>query len=462
MKNHAALRFFLLVWLAGFSLSVQAADRLQEFPLQVPLRLEDEGPWYRLKLPMSVQLASRHADLRDLRVFNAAGETLAYALVASQAGRENTLETHKVRSFPLYADASNDRAPAGVDVRVRRDVDGTLVEVTTELQDQIPSRDKIRRGWLLDCSGIDRPLERLVLNWDGVEGFQRFTIEASDDLERWRSWGEGGVARLRFAADRIERREVRLPGRQANYLRLLWKQPYQAPELAEVLLQSSTTNQRPTPIIWTDPLAARQISEYAYVWELPLALPVIRLRMPMQQNNRLLPVTLQSRIDPKQKWQPLSRGLLYRVDQQNEVLLQHELDLPDWSRFKELKLTVDPRGGGLGGQLPALQFGLRGTELVFLARGEQPYTLAVGKPDVQSAQLPLATLMPGMQDQNIDGLPQVKLIWTDAETMTMSPATATPSHWDWKRIGLWVVLLLGVGLLVLMAWSLLRSSKAKT
>jgi hypothetical protein len=54
------------------------------------------------------------------------------------------------------------------------------------------------------------------------------------------------------------------------------------------------------------------------------------------------------------------------------------------------------------------------------------------------------------------------LIWTDAETMTMSPATATPSHWDWKRIGLWVVLLLGVGLLVLMAWSLLRSSKAKT
>jgi hypothetical protein len=30
---------------------------------------------------------------------------------------------------------------------------------------------------------------------------------------------------------------------------------------------------------------------------------------------------------------------------------------------------------------------------------------------------------------------------------------------DWQRIGLWAVLLAGVGLLVLMAWSLLRSNK---
>jgi hypothetical protein len=171
----------------------------------------------------------------------------------------------------------------------------------------------------------------------------------------------------------------------------------------------------------------------------------------------LLPVTLQSRIDSKQKWQPLSRGLLYRVKRQDKELLQDELDLAGRSPIKELKLTIDPRGGGLGGQVPILQFGIRSTELVFLARGEQPYILAVGKRDARSAQLPLATLMPGLQDENIDQLPQAKLTWTDAETIRMTQSPAKPSQWDWKRIGLWSVLLLGVGLLVLMAWRLLRT-----
>ena len=32
--------------------------------------------------------------------------------------------------------------------------------------------------------------------------------------------------------------------------------------------------------------------------------------------------------------------------------------------------------------------------------------------------------------------------------------------WDWQRLGLWAVLLAGVGLLVLMAWSLLRARPA--
>jgi hypothetical protein len=40
----------------------------------------------------------------------------------------------------------------------------------------------------------------------------------------------------------------------------------------------------------------------------------------------------------------------------------------------------------------------------------------------------------------------------------VTSVTAGP---DWKRIGLWAVLLLGVGLLVLMALSVLRNAPAK-
>ena len=377
--------------------------------------------------------------------------------MAARSQQEQILETHEVHGFPLYGEASPGSA-SPVDVRVRRDADGTLFEVSAETQDPNPPSDRVRRGWLLDCSRIDRPLHRLVLDWDGLEGFQRFTVEASDDLDHWRSWGEGEVTRLRFGGEQIEQREVRLPDRRASYLRLLWKLPDQAPELREVLLQSSTTSQRPAPIIWTDALPARQVAEYAYVWGLPLSLPVERLRLPLRQGNLLVPVTLQARLDPKQKWRPLSQGLFYRVTYQGKDLLQEELDLPGWSRFKELKLTIDPRGGGLGGQAPALQFGVRGTELVFLARGEQPYTLAVGKPDAKSAQLPLATLKPGLEAGDLEQLPGARLAWTKASVTPPGPSPATHGM-DWQRIGLWAVLLTGVGLLVLMAWSLLRSNE---
>jgi hypothetical protein len=457
MNAVGLLRALLLFLLAEFSATLPAADQPREFPLQVPLELEGAGPWFRLSVPMRVQLASRHADLRDLRVFNAAGETLAYSLVAARSQEEQTLETHEVHGFPLYAEASAGGIPR-VDARVRRNADGTLMEMSAETQEVDPSVDRVRRGWVLDCSRIDRPLHRVVLDWVGLDGFQRFTIEASDDLDHWDSWGEGEVTRLRFGGEQIEQREVRLPDRRASYLRLLWKLPDQAPELREVLLQSSTIDRRPAPIVWTDALPARQIAEHAYVWELPLALPVERLRLPLQQGNLLVPVTLKSRLDPKQKWRLLSQGLFYRVTHQGKDLLQEELDLPGWSRFKELKLTIDPRGGGLGGQSPTLQFGVRGSELVFLARGEQPYTLAVGKPDAESAQLPLATLKPGLEDGDLEQLPQAGLAWTKANVTPPGPSPATHGM-DWQRIGLWAVLLTGVGLLVLMAWSLLRSNK---
>ncbi len=69
-------------WLAVLGcclvLSAQAGESVANFATQVPLTLSGEGPWYRLDLPLAVQLHARQADLADVRVFNAAGEAQAY------------------------------------------------------------------------------------------------------------------------------------------------------------------------------------------------------------------------------------------------------------------------------------------------------------------------------------------------------------------------------------------------
>lgn len=63
----------------------------------------------------------------------------------------------------------------------------------------------------------------------------------------------------------------------------------------------------------------------------------------------------------------MSSGLLYRLTQNGQDVLQNELQLPGQA-VAQLKLDVDERGGGLGVEAPTLSFAVRATQLVFLAR----------------------------------------------------------------------------------------------
>ncbi|WP_442963744.1 DUF3999 family protein, partial [Pseudomonas sp. MF6768] len=107
------------------ALSASAAEGPADFTAQVPLTVSGEGPWYRLELPLAVQLSARQADFSDLRVFNAAGEPQAYALVRQSPASANNLA--RLKGFPLYAaDNASDSVPS---VRVQSSATGTLVQV---------------------------------------------------------------------------------------------------------------------------------------------------------------------------------------------------------------------------------------------------------------------------------------------------------------------------------------------
>lgn len=433
-----------------------AQESIADYHTRVPLELSGEGPWYRLELPMALHLRAQYADLRDLRVFNSEGQAQAYALTLGRAQQQSSVRQTAVKWFPLRGRMNaGSEAPS---IRVQRSTSGTLVEVG---ETPSASADEVLRGWLLDASAIDAPLEQLQLDWSSdSEGFQRFSIEASDDLQHWQRWADGQVARLSFADEQLEQRSVRLPGQRARYLRLLWLAPQQAPQLLAAELSSSTSQEVPAPMAWSAELAPSSAKAGEYSWELPLPLPLERLKVSLPQINTLAPVTLYGRRDGKVQWQLLSRGLLYRLPQEGKESLQDELDLYG-TPVQQLKLVVDERGGGLGTEAPQISVGLRATELVFLARGTPPYQLALGNSAAKAANLPLSTLIPGYEPARLSQLGVARAaVAPGAETQELSTATA-PAGLEWKRIGLWAVLLLGVGVLVLMALSLLRSVPGK-
>jgi hypothetical protein len=422
----------------GVSLSLSAQEQPADFTTQVPLSVSGDGPWYRLELPLSVQLNARQTDLSDVRVFNAAGQVQAYALAREPAQTRENRTLTDVKWFPLYNSAdSTERAPS---VRVQSSANGTLVEV--QPSSQLEAGEEVLRGWLLDASGIKAPLQQLVLDWTSErDGFQRFSIEASDDLQHWQSWGEGQVARLTFADERVEQHEVGLPGQSARYLRLLWTSPQSAPALTSAQLESASTRSLPLPLVWSQPLAGSSAKAGEYTWQLPMGLNVERVQVELSQPNSL------------------GSGLLYRLTQNGQDVVQNELQLPGQT-VQQLKLVVDERGGGLGAEAPTLKFAVRSTQLVFLARGSGPYTLALGNATVKAASLPLSTLIPDYSAQKLATLGKATVDGGAVVASTSTVTTTATTGTNWKKFGLWAVLLLSVLFLAAMAFSLLRKPLA--
>jgi len=446
----------LMALLLVLATPVLAVEKAEDFAWQATLQTPVAGPWFQLDLPLPALLAARHNDLRDLRVQNAQGQFLAYSLLQPAAEYRQAEQSHGVRWFPLQAEQATTGLPPGL--RIESSSTGTLVEVqpaTTSGSQPLP-----RQGWLLDASAIQAPLVRLSLDWDGTEGFQRFAVESSDDLQHWQAVGDYQVARLSFAGDRIEQREIKLPALRSRYLRLLWRSPAVAPELSAVQLVSVQEGYVEPPLLWSEPLPAQPLDAQSYQWQLPRALPVQALRLPLSDANSLVPVRVQGRVDTTRPWAAVAQGVLYRLPQQGREVREEELRLPGWP-LSELRVQVDARGGGFS-SAPQLQYALSGQRLVFLARGEGPYRLLLGNAKAAPVELPLATLMPGYSSEQLRELPKATLLLPAAQAapeQTQSGAVAGEAQADWQRLALWAVLLAGVLLLGGMAYSLLRPRK---
>lgn len=449
-------------WLAVIGLCTALAAHAQESPAdfttQVPLRLSGEGPWYRLSLPLDIQLKAQQTDLSDVRVFNAAGEAQPYSLTQEQTRVSASQKYSEVKGFPLYDSA--DANSTVQNIQVQSNSNGTLVQI--EPSSQHDTTTQVRRGWLLDASAINDPLQQLTLDWSSdSDGFQQFSIEASNDLQHWQAWGEGQVARLAFAGEQIEQQEVALPGRQARYLRLQWKTPQQAPVLTSARIKSSNLGTVIQPLAWSAPLAGSSSKNGEYSWQLPKALKVEQVQVQLSQTNSLAPVTLSGRLTSNSPWQILAGGSLYRLSLNGQEVLKDQLQLSGQT-VQQLRLIVDERGG-LGSDAPTIRYAIHPAQLVFLARGAGPYSLALGNTKAKALDLPLSTLVPDYKPERLDSLGQAKV--EDEALVTRAKPAVEPSvqtDTNWKKIGLWAVLLLGVLFLGAMAYSLLRNPPSKS
>jgi hypothetical protein len=522
------MKFAAALFAAGMSLAASAAENIADYAYQAEIELSGKAAWYRAEIPAAVQWQAAHADLRDLRVFDASGGSIPFALTRQETRHFQERRETTARLFPLYSSetSSGARLPDSQfmrdsGLRLKRDSNGAVeIEI---IPAQPPDRvvptpsGKVLRGWLLDMGAADFAPERLILDWHGEqEGFFPFTIEGSDDLEHWRDWGKGQIVQLNFAGQSIAHHEVRLPQRKASYLRLLWPDARQAAGVRGARLVGAVTGVESAPVVWSQPLTGEVVAEGEgeFVWQFPLSLPLRRLSVVVDETSVLAPIVVSGRdfrpptaaAEPRETrrrrplaaeiirgerrvrdvlrdrprgrtrekvqenpWRPLASGVIYRLPASTGEQMETELDLPGVP-VNQLRLQVDPRGGGLGAQAPVIKLALHARELTFLARGDAPYRLAVGRAEAPAADLPLSTLIPLGSGQAIASGQLGRAHITASAARLESPAAlpaarddqaSAPASGksDTRKIMLWAVLLVGALLLGGMVFSLLRAGK---
>jgi hypothetical protein len=462
--NRKCVAGLLAGCLLGLSIWPVFADPVtkeQSFTTHRALLLEGEGPWYRLDLPATLRLASQRADFADIRVFDAQGVAMPFSLLRPQTEYKVSEQRQEVAIFPLYSESQSDADPAPT-VRLQSNARGTLIEVIPDAG-EAETQAGVRRGWLLDTSGIEGEMVRMSLDWVAAEeipSLQRFAIEGSDDLQQWHALGTGQAVHMTFDGAEIDQREVRLPGLSNRYLRLIWQQPSQAPMLQGVSVVENRTLSKIPSLSWSSPLSAERTADGDYRLQLPRAMRLERMRIGLPQINTLAPLTVSGGyLDRKGRevWSPLGEGLVYRLSLNGDEAQQNEIPLS--SRAFDL-FRVQASGGGLDMPRLKIKLGLAPMQLVFLARGEAPYRLSLGNRKAVMAGLPLDSLMPP-----IEGVTPEASTARLGEAMGTVPAAEAMSGaggraaWSWKNFLLWGVLFVGVILLVFMTAHILRSSK---
>lgn len=453
MKTSIAL---LLAVLLGSAAAAEAPLRPESFAQRSGIKLGGAGPYYQVALPLAVYAGARRADLGDLRVFNGQGEALPHALLRNAAQQAETKRSELAAPFfPLLLPAS--AAEGDVSVTVRQGTDGTLVAVQRSAPEA--RSGTLVRGVVVDASQLPGGIRSLrLVTAPSLVPLHRYVIESSPDLQRWRLLKrDAQLVHLEHRGHRIDQDAVEWDSPADRYLRLLWADPGQAPEISAVRLGVVETTYRQPLRIWSADIAPASVQGgiYDYAWAGQLPLDKLRINLP--QVNTLAPLAIQRQVTrlsrhrqrAESHWETLSRTVAYRLQSPQGEVRSDDIALHAGVENR-LRLALDAQGGAIGSEPPKLQIGFVPHVLVFLARGEGPFVLAWGASGLEPADLPVATLIPGY-----DGLGSLSAAPASLAALG-SPAGASAASADGAAAAdagvparwiLWAVL--GVGLLVL-------------
>jgi len=284
-------------------LCITAQARAEElaFRFQAPISIEKTAAFVQLPLPASAYGRSQQTGLQDLRIVDARGERVPFAVLAPRAAAVQSAE--QLRDAVLYPlparPALDGRWASPVEVTVQ----GERISVKRVGSAALPAAGARSGGWLIDLGERPRgdpPPRSLRLQWSGPAEFSAaYRFETSDDLRGWRPGGGGQLLALTAASGPLTQPTVVLPAGAGRFVRLVWDDAMSAPAVngAKVVTatQSSVTLDPPTELVFAasavpaGKIAPDEATPRALHYDLGGTLPLVQVDLQLAPGTRVAP-----------------------------------------------------------------------------------------------------------------------------------------------------------------------------
>jgi hypothetical protein len=439
------------------------ADYAYVFPIETAATSADpaSSAW-RVELTPEVYRWVQDAGLRDVEIFNAEQHPVPFARFAVEPVATAREQTTPLPALELPATA---KTASSSDLRlvIDRDADGRLRRIDAG---EATPPSSTTRDWLLDASGLDRAIDSLVLSWrDPTSGIvARFAIDASDDLQSFRSAGTATVLMLEQQGARLERRDIALGGVRAKYLRLRRLDDGVALIGLRAEARSVERGRAAPSRVWItadakhgadDASVPAGITRFDYT--LTAALPVDTARIELASDNALASITLLARASDATPWNRIAAITAFRLLQGGEPLRNGDVDVSNAPRLREFRIESTTTLA----EAPRLTLGFRPDSLIFLAEGKGPYVLAAGSAQARHAEYPIEAALASLRSTlGKDWQPPLATLGTAQASGGDAALHAPPPPLPWRRWLLWAILVGGAALIAGLALSLLRGAKA--
>lgn len=441
--------------LATFSTLLHGADAnsLQAYTLRLPITLAPDAPLQRLQLPAQALVQVQSSGYSDVRVFNAQGQSVPVALsrVATNPAERGQV---KLIAFPILGGDST-AALDGLQLRIEERQGQRVVQLSTASGAANPAAQKVL-GALLDAREVKTPVVAIALDVDLPVGQPiTFNLQASKDLKNWRQLADTVLFKTDAASLGSSTLELPAQDLSGHYLRVTWADSNT--RFAGVTLRGATLTTAVAGSVVTRVVAAvaplTLVSPHEFSFNLPFAAPVAALRIDPVGSNTLVPVRVLGRNDRSQPWATLASTVVYQLTAGGKTQSSGPVELPG-AATREIKIEADKKTPGFAAA-PEVSVLFDPVQLVFLANGAGPFTLAVGAANLSSAYLPLPSLMPGYQSGQENKLPLAEVEARGAGPVVVASGAASDTV-PARSLVLWGVLIAGALALGVMAWSLMR------
>ena len=462
------------------------ANSPQSYAQRLPLATVPGAALQRVVLPAQVLAALQTADYRDIRIFNAQGQPVPMALAAG--GSATVLAaTEKQITLPAYpilggAGASaGTLAQEGLSLRIEEQQGRRVVQINTSAGTPAAPSGQQLLGALFDTRTLGAPAVSLALDVDLPPAQPvSFQVATSRDLTHWsplastvlyRAPAQNGAA----GAAQLGSSTIHLTGADLKdqYLRVTWAPAQGGVDLAaNVALRGATVTTSRSAAAAARPTVQvnlpTQNKPHELGFSLPFATPVAAIGITPQGSNVLVPVRVLGRNGNQQPWTSLAQAVVYSLQTAGVDQRSAAITLPSYqgNSWRDIRVEADTKTPGFTAP-PAVSVEFDPVQLVFVASGDAPFTLAAGLPatDAQaaaSAYLPLQSLVPGYQPAQENTLPLARTEVAAAGAANVPASVQAPdlsNKTSTKTMVLWGVLLAGVLALGLMAWALARQTR---